>query len=229
MVSIDGIQVSEAAQELGLSEQRVRALLADGSLEGQKIAGRWFVLPESIKRVRLHRNIRGRHLSPSNAWAFLFAASGQDPDWLSPWDRSRLQDRLASDWQRWIPRLRNRARVARVRAHPGSLKKIRSDRRLLLSGVSAAKQVDVDVSGGEEVEAYIRERDFPSLVGDYKLEDSSRPNLVLHVIVGDWLFREDQREAPPAVVAVDLIESDNARSRRAGNALLKRLNKARTR
>ena len=226
MTSINGIQVSEAANDLGLSQQRVRALLAAGSLDGQKIAGRWFVYPESINRVRLHRNVRGRQLSYNNAWGFLLAASGQTPDWLSPWDRSRLQDRLTSDWQRWIPRLRNRARVFRVRVHPGSLKKIHSDRRLVLSGASAAMGNDVDVIERSEVEAYIRERDFSTLVGDYKLEYSPRANMILHVVNGEWPFGEAQREAPPAVVAVDLIESDNARSKRAGRALLKRLNRA---
>lgn len=226
MVSIDGLQVSDAASELGLSEQRVRALLADGSLEGQKVAGRWFVFPESISRMQLHRNVRGRQLSSSNAWAFLLAASGHDPDWLSPWDRSRLQDRLRSDWQRWIPRLRNRAQVVRVRAHPGSLRKLHSDRRLVLSGASAAKNRDVDVIGREELEAYVRKRDFRALIRHYKLESSSRPNLILHVVDGEWPFPENLREAPQAVVAVDLIESENARSRRAGNALFNRLNRA---
>lgn len=225
MVSIEGVQVGEAAKDLGLSEQRVRALLAAGLLDGRKLAGRWFVFPESIERVRLRRNVRGRLLSPSNAWAFLLAASGQDPDWLSPWDRSRLQDRLASDWERWIPRLRDRASVARVQAHEGSLGKIRSDRRLVLSGISAAKQSGVDLIRRDQVEAYVRERELPKLVREYKLEESPRPNLVLHIVSGNWPFQEDQRVAPPAVVAVDLIESEDPRSRRAGKAALKRLSR----
>lgn len=225
MASVNGIEVNEAANELGLSAQRIRALLAGGSLEGRKIAGRWFVFPESVQRMQLHRNVRGRQLSPGNAWALLFAASGQDPDWLSPWDRSRLQDRLASDWQRWLPRLRNRARIDRCRVHPGSLKKIQSDPRLVLSGASAKSQ-GADVIARDEVEAYVREGDLRALARDYKLEHSSRPNLILHAVVGDWPFGENQQEAPPAVVAVDLIESGNARSKRAGNALLRRLNKA---
>lgn len=224
---IEGMRVEEVAEELGLSQQRVRALLADGRLEGRKIAGRWFVFPGSVERLRRRPEVRGRQLSPSNAWAFLLAASGQDLDGLSPWDRSRLLSRLDSDWDRWIPRLRDRARAVRFRIHPGSLKKISSDRRLLLSGVSAARQHGMDVIAREEIEAYLREQDLPRLVRDYKLEESSRPNLVLHVIAGDWPFQNDQKFAPPALVAVDLIESGEARSRRAGNSMLKRLQKMR--
>lgn len=220
---LEGMQVAEAAQALGLSEQRVRALLANGRLEGRKVAGRWFVFPDGIERLRQQQDVRGRQLSPSNAWALLLAASGQDPEWLSPWDRSRLQDRLASDWQSWIPRLRDRARGVRFRAHPGSMKKLHSDRRLLLSGVSAAQQLGLDLIGRDVVEGYIRERDLAVLVREYKLEESSRPNLILHVVVGNWFFQKNQNEAPPALVAVDLIESEDPRSRRAGNSLLKRL------
>lgn len=224
----EGIQVAEAAQDLGLSEQRIRALLAKGRLEGRKVAGRWFVSRAGIERLRQQQDIRGRQFSPSNAWALLLAVSGQDPDWLSPWDRSRLQDRLEADWSGWIPRLRDRARVARFRAHPGSLKKLRSDSRLLLSGVSAAKQQGLDLIGGDVVEGYIGEQDLAALIRDYKLEESPRSNVILHIVSGKW-FLQDQNGVPPAVVAIDLIESEDPRSRRAGDALLKKLRRVHSR
>lgn len=224
----EGIQVAEAARDLGLSEQRIRVLLAQGRLDGRKVAGRWFVSRAGIERLRQKQDVRGRQYSPSNAWALLLAASGQDPDWLSPWDRSRLQDRLRANWNSWIPRLRDRASVARLRAHPGSLKKLRSDRRLLLSGVSAAKPQGLDLIGRDVVEGYIREQDLAALIGDYKLEESPRANVILHIVIGKW-FLEDQNGVPPAVVAIDLIESEDPRSRRAGNDLLKKLRRVHSR
>ena len=221
MTYVDGLQVAEAAQELDLSVQRIRALLASGVLRGDKVAGRWFVDAESIERWRHRRDARGRPLSANNAWAVLFAFSGREPDWLSPWDKSRLGKRLAEDWRCLIPRLQNRAEVRTFYVHPSQISRMSSDRRLVLGGISAGKSGGSKVIGHDELEAYVRESDLARVISRYKLAKSGRPNVVLHVVSGRWPFRQGARSAPPAVVAMDLIESGDPRSMREGKSLMR--------
>ena len=55
-------------------------------------------------------------------------------------------------------------------------------------------------------------------------ERSERANVVFRVVKDQsWPFPEGAAVAPPAVVAVDLLESEDERSRRAGAELLQRL------
>lgn len=54
------IGVKEAASRLGLSEQRVRALLASGQLEGQKIGRAWAVDELSVARWAGEEHQSGR-------------------------------------------------------------------------------------------------------------------------------------------------------------------------
>ena len=55
-------------------------------------------------------------------------------------------------------------------------------------------------------------------------ERSERANVVFRVVEDQsWPFPEGAVVAPPAVVAVDLLESEDGRSRRAGAELLQRL------
>lgn len=42
----------EAAKELGISERRVRKLLAEGRIEGKKVSGSWVVLDPSYTKKR---------------------------------------------------------------------------------------------------------------------------------------------------------------------------------
>lgn len=44
--------VKEAAKELGISEQRVRRLLAEGRIKGKKLGGTWVVLNPFYTKLR---------------------------------------------------------------------------------------------------------------------------------------------------------------------------------
>lgn len=225
MPQVDGLGVSQAAARLGLSEQRVRALLSSGGLAGAKVAGRWFVDPISVERWQPRRNKRGRPLSPPNAWALLFALSGRHLEWLAPWDRSRLAAKLRGNWRQWAPRAQNRARIMRFRAHPGQLTRLQKNPQIVLSGVSAAREYGIDIVPRDELEGYVKEKSLRGLIQKYKLSPSARPNVVLHVVEGQWPFDKDEVFAPIAVVALDLCESEDPRSRRAGKKVLDRLSK----
>lgn len=77
----------------------------------------------------------------------------------------------------------------------------------------------------DEFEGYVRSSVLPSLVARFALdEQAERPNVVLRVVDdGLWPFRPDEEVAPAPVVAVDLLEAGDGRSRRTAIGLLKRL------
>lgn len=76
----------------------------------------------------------------------------------------------------------------------------------------------------ESVEGYVRASDINHLVDQLALDhQAERPNVLLRVVDGDvWPFESDQRYAGRSVVVVDLLDSEDPRSRRAGAELLDR-------
>jgi hypothetical protein len=62
------------------------------------------------------------------------------------------------------------------------------------------------------------------LLDRYALEpNANRPNLIVRVVDDDvWPFDDDANVAPWPVVAVDLLDSNDERSRRAGLELIER-------
>jgi hypothetical protein len=108
--------------------------------------------------------------------------------------------------------------------HSGLLQRLRDDRRLVLTGISAPRRYRADVVSRRELEAYVRAKDLPKVIRDYKLEEEADDlNVTLRVVEGFWPFEADERYAPKAVVGVDLLDSRDQRSRRAGAKLLKDL------
>ena len=69
------LSVSEAAAQLRVSPVRVRAMLRDGLVDGQKIGDRWFVDQLSLEHRHGAKAPVGRPLEEVNAWAALFLAS----------------------------------------------------------------------------------------------------------------------------------------------------------
>ncbi|MCY4101723.1 MAG: hypothetical protein OXG55_00435 [bacterium] len=74
-------------------------------------------------------------------------------------------------------------------------------------------------------EAYVSESALARIAASHHIEErSERPNLILRVIAdADWPFPDGAGAAPLAVAAVDLLESDDERARRAGAEILGRL------
>ena len=90
------------------------------------------------------------------------------------------------------------------------------------AGVSASAEHGVGLVVGDEFEGYLRAGDLDEFVERFGLDDqSARPNVLLRVVDdAAWPFRRGQRAAGRAVVAVDLLESDEPRAQRAGAELL---------
>lgn len=213
------LSVTEAAQVLGLSPQRVRALLQAGALPGEKVGRSWVVDP-SVSSLR--RNGPGRPLSVANAWALLAILSGENPQWVDPAVRSRLRKRALD--KAWLEQAlidsEQRASVHRWRVLPSDLRKIEENFHLVRSGLSS-RLPDLDVIGpAHELDVYADENSMELLEHRFHPDrDAPNPNLTIRVPSHPWILRQHS-QAPAAVVAADLIDSDNARVARAARQLL---------
>jgi hypothetical protein len=174
---------------------------------------------------RLRRRGRaGRPLSQRNAWALVSKLSGEEWPALPAWDRSRLQRKLAKrSLLSLASDLRARAERRLFRADPRVLDQIRAEPAFVRSGVSAAADYAVDLRAPGVAEGYIPRDQLDGLVYRYALRPAgvANANLILHLFDGS-LPRKADGIAPVAAVALDLIESADGRSQRAGRELARR-------
>ena len=223
------VSVPHAARHLRVNQQRVRAMIVAGALDARKVAGRWLVDRDSLARIKGAERPRGRTFAPANAWAILLAATSPGVphpylDHITPPARSR-----ARSWARTAnlldlaPRLRGRARVLRLRAHPSDVARVAGEPGLVRTGVSAAADHHFDIAAPGVVELYVPAKTADGLIRKYALSPSASPNVLLRVIDGEWPFDRDQRVAPGPVAALDLVDADDERTRRAGREYLARL------
>jgi excisionase family DNA binding protein len=223
------LAVSEAANLLGVHEARVRALIAAGELEAVKVGGRWLLDEDSIARREREGSHPGRPFEAHNAWALILLASGGEPTG-SPsvlWRLRRLlsQGGLAGLRQR----MRRRGEAQRFVAHPGELRYLADDSELVPSGISAARAHGLDLAAGNEFEAYVSADALPRVVKEHALApaDHGEANVVLRVVPAAAWVLGGQPLAPYAAVALDLAESSDPRSARAGATALRGLDRKR--
>jgi excisionase family DNA binding protein len=216
------LSVALAAAELDVSPRRVRQLLESGQLPGQQLGRSWVIDRSDIDQLR--RSGAGRPWNASSAWAVLALAAGHEPD-LSPVERSRARRRLADHGLAGlVVQLRSRAQLHQLYAHPSVLDRIAQDSRVVRGGVSGGAEHQVDVIAQDAAEVYVCASRKANLVDSYALdENADRPNVILRVVDDEaWPFGEDVQVAPWPVVAVDLLDADDERSRRAGLELIAR-------
>jgi hypothetical protein len=209
---------------LRVDPSRVRALLAEGRLDGQKVGGRWLVAGASVRERGRSPHEPGRRLRPANAWAVLALASGEDAPWVSEHERRRLARLLAArGLARLVGRLDERSRVQRFFAHPGVLGSLQQAPNVVPAGAHAARDQGERLVPGQEADLYVPEPERAELVREFALEPSDQPNAIIRVVPGGlWPFSD--RRMPLAAVAVDLAELPDARARRIGRQLIDRLN-----
>ena len=216
--------VPETAAELGVNEQRVRQLVASGQLDATKVGGRWLITTEALAEYAKHGRTSGRPWGERRSWGYLWLALGRDPTWLSAPEASRLRRQLRDEGvQPVASKLRTRATTIELSGHPAGVRRLRADRACVMAGISAAAAWKADIHAvGDIVEAYCKPHDASRLQRSSHLVKSASPNVVLHVTSELWPFDPDERVAPALVTALDLIESSDQRTQRAGRDLLRR-------
>lgn len=225
------VDVEEAARQLGVAASRVRALIASGGLRAEKLGGRWLVEWDSVLARERAQAAAGRPLTPRNAWALLLAASGDAlPPGFDPHARWRigqsLRRRALADLR---SRLELRARVDHLWALPGELRRLREDGLLVLSGLSAAGELGLELLAPDTVDAYVPAGRVEALARGHGLEPAatSEANVILRAVPDDAWLLDGRRIAPRAAVGLDLAAYPDSRSARVGSALLAELDAAR--
>jgi excisionase family DNA binding protein len=216
------MDAAEAADSLHVSPRRVRQMLEAGSLPGQRVGGSWVIERADVEQ--LCRRPVGRPWSAASAWAVLQLAAERDHG-LSPVERSRARKRLADNGLGGlVAQLRARSERREMYAHPSALDRLGAESGAVYGGVSALDEYDVDLIAGEQAEVYVRASNVSDLVDRYALDaETERSNVVVRVVDDDdWPFEDDARVAPWSVVAVDLLDAHDERSRRAGLELIER-------
>lgn len=212
--------ISEVADLLGVSPQRVRALAKAGRLDSQKVGGRWVIRGAPARR----RARSGRPVSSANAWGVLALMVGDDAGWLDPSARSRLRRRMREPgWaQVGLEASQARSDVHAWRVLPSDLAKLEAGFRLVRSGLSAdVRELDVVGSGGV-LDAYVDPESLDAILMRFRPDqDPAQPNLILRVPSNRWILGYPRR-APGPVVAADLLVSDDPRVSRAARELLAR-------
>ncbi len=227
-ISVPSLPVSDAARRLGVSEQRVRAMISTGAVDAQKSAGAWWISAESLARTVALSRRAGRPFSPHSAWSLLLLASGEPAAWASPKIRWRasvaLQEKgLAESFGK----LGNRAVRHAFQAHPAELPRLAGRKELMLSGVSATADYRLGLQGGDKVEAYVAAGAIEHVAQRHGLVRGGEVNVVLRAIPEDMWPVLCRPVAPLAAVLADLAEHADPRARRVGHERAVRLDSSR--
>ena len=192
----------------------------------------WLVSDSSLeRRLETHPSDKRRHLSTRSAWAAAALVDGAPTRWLTSGDRSRLRARLSgpstTDTQTYQWWLRSRSSMTRYRLAATDIIELMATHGVVAGGISAASAYSLGLGHGAEAEIYTDAATARRLVDEFFLIESERGNLALHVVDGPdpWHQRVAQEVngvlvAPRLIVAADLLDSDDTRSRSAGAQLL---------
>lgn len=212
--------VSEVAQQMEVSPERVRQLIASGSLPAARVGGRWV-----IEDGEAHRRQEGRPWGEASSWGLVWLLLGRSAPWLSVKQRQRVRARLRQGVRLYAGRLSSRAELRSFGGHPSVLRRLGVDVRVVAGGLSAASAVEADLVIADRGEFYARAGDVSALIADYALEPSPMGvgNVVLRSVSEVWPFEMGERVAPAFVVALDLLESSDERTQRAGRLLFDRV------
>ncbi|MHA7209565.1 excisionase family DNA-binding protein [Arthrobacter sp. MDT1-65] len=206
------ISVAEASRRMGVTGARVRQLIAAGDLPATRVGRAWVLDAATVARYSPRRH--GRPITESSAWVFLRFLSGNPSH-----DVSR---RVLAQHERWARHLktvsdeelvdgflslvRHRATRTDLALDRADLEALRSDGRVVLSGVS---HPETRLLTNAETEGYVTSRDFSKVRREFLLipptSGGNDASVVLHVC--DAI----PRPLPRAAIAADLAEHRGVR------------------
>lgn len=204
------LSASEMADRLGVSIQRVHALLRAGELHGRQVSRVWlFDEAQLLKPRKL-----GRPMSARIAWATILGV--RDVDWLSQSERSRLCRRLnrlhdapnpAQLLATWLA-----ARAEPVNVSAPEPEALHADPDLVPSGISDPRS---GVSGGRGSELYAQPGTLQQVI---------RRHLLIEDPAGEVRLREApmslEAPAPLLLLAADLADRGGPREMRRAAELI---------
>lgn len=192
------VSVREAADALGVSDRRVRQLIAAGRVRARRVGTQWLVDGASLPIAPR----RSRPLSPTEAWLLLAAdqaPGGRPGRWRDRRDRLRADPSPATLLASWAAARGDRLLFAA--REPGG---VLEDPAVVRSGLSDPRS---GISAADLAEGYVRRDDLDAVRRRHLLRPATgRPDVVLHVVA---VLPADP--VPPLVLAADLAEHDGPR------------------
>lgn len=217
------LTVTEAAQRLGVTERQVRRLIFNGALRAERRGRDWLVDDAEVIRRSERTPSAGRPFAPHVAWAALWYLSDLSPDWLTPQEMSRLRRWLRNaDADRLTLATRTRADLHRCRILPEYLDTVIPESGVVRGGLSAAAESGADIRSIGVAEVYCDDSTWKRLTDTYAIREATADaNLTVRVPDSrrHLPILLDQAAMPAAVVAVDLCDSTDPRTTRAGRDL----------
>lgn len=214
------ITTAQAAERLGVSAHEVRRLIATGELSASPLGRLLLVDQESLLRRDQQVVRRGRALAPRTAWAALLEVSGERAEWLDRSSRSRLRSWLRrTDPEAIAAACRHRTSRHLLRVLPAYQQELLASTGVVHGGITATVGADISARTDDVQEVYCSDDRLKVLESRYGLISSSSANLIVRVPTFQWPFTS-RRQMPVGVVAIDLLESTDVRTRRAGRELL---------
>ena len=215
------LSVREAADRLGVGEGAVRQHVASGRLPAVKRGRDWWVEARAVERRARQPAGAGRALSPSMAWSIVLLASGDDAAAKAAAGRPRYWSR-AQAWLRDHPlpehavRLRARAVIEDLDAHPSELERIFARSDVLKTGASVPEAIGIVGAAPGAIELYAPRGHRDAIVDEHALAPGGGSVRIRWVPDELWghLGRDADRRAPRIAALLDLLESDEPRARR---------------
>lgn len=205
------VTITEAAERLGVTPQRVRALAQSGGLAGVRAQGVWLIDADALAKRKLLAELGAtassvRPWSQPTAWAAIRALDDDDA-LLSDMDRKaryRLRRRLTDpDPAQLLSAVRNRARVLRVSVHPSRVARLRD--LVLPSGITGAGSHGFGLTGDEAVDGYLTADALTHARDALRVRDSDTGAHLLRVVDAERLLAGLEC-APRLAVAADLLD-----------------------
>lgn len=211
---------AEAAGRLRMSPQRIRALWHEGALSGRIVANRLLLDRASVLDFAERDRPATRPLSARNAWTLLLVVAGESSPWASASELSRLRRLISTrDVGALAALVRARARTVRLDGVAGAGGYVLAEGDVVPAGATLAHRW-TDLVADSITEVYATQSTTRRLTDRLHLWRDPQGPIVVHTVRDDFggLLR-NRAEMPAPVVAVDLLDSGDPRSHRAGEAL----------
>lgn len=218
----DYLTVDQAADHLGVSNVRVWQLIHDGRISASKFSGTWAIEKASLESQRATIQGRGvsRAMSARTVWALAALLDRTYEDGLTASARYKLIRRArhvqtVDQVRRWAERrYRNTLTLSIAKE---TLDDLLGDTRTAKTGVSAESTL---VGTQDEVELLVHEADLDDVIEDHELDEYLTGDIKATVHV---LAPELRATTSRLIVALDLADSINGRTRDLGRRQIERL------
>jgi hypothetical protein len=205
------LTVPETAEQLGVTPERVRALITSGALEAERAHGVWLVDADAVARREVLNRLgvsaaSVRPWSPLVAWAAMRWLDGDTAllDDLDRKSRHRLRARLdVAGPARLLSVVRNRAASVRVSVHPSRVDRLRAV--VVPSGSTGAGRHGHGLSGDTAVDGYLTTEALVRARAELGVRAAPTGTHLLRVVT-DARHLAGLDVAPRLAVAADLVD-----------------------